>query len=265
MIRRVCRSQTKEGLLRRGDSPHNLDLQVDAFFKQIGVSSGLYIECGAADGISQSNTLLLEQRGWRGILIEANSALIGMIEQTRPNNIIYNAALVGPDYEFSTIKGNFSKHANMTVKETSEFTKDFSNKEFNDFLVNGYHSMLTGYICTDHPTMGEVMSHPSVGPARRAVSVDSWRSIVEVPARTLFSILQEYQIKPHAIDFFSLDIEGYELKALDGLNLDYYRPKYILVETQGPEEKHKIDNFMLEKKYKEVANSHDHDIMYEAQ
>lgn len=32
------------------------------------------------------------------------------------------------------------------------------------------------------------------------------------------------------IDFLSLDTEGYELPILQGLNLDKYRPKYLLIE-----------------------------------
>lgn len=51
-----------------------------------------------------------------------------------------------------------------------------------------------------------------------------------MPARTLESILNDLpQVPP--IDFFSLDVEGYELNVLQGLNIERYRPKYILVEA----------------------------------
>ena len=86
-----------------------------------------------------------------------------------------------------------------------------------------------------------------------------------MPAATLFSILQTYNIKPWAIDFFSLDVEGMELDVLDGLNLQYYRPKYILVEIFEDEKKSEIESLMRDNKYEEIANFSNHDIMYEAQ
>ena len=46
---------------------------------------------------------------------------------------------------------------------------------------------------------------------------------------TLETILDECSID-HNIDFLSLDVEGHELEVLDGLNLNKYRPNYMLVE-----------------------------------
>ena len=42
-------------------------------------------------------------------------------------------------------------------------------------------------------------------------------------------ILDEYNIKK--IDFLSLDVEGYELNVLKGLNLNVNRPTYMLIEV----------------------------------
>jgi len=55
-----------------------------------------------------------------------------------------------------------------------------------------------------------------------------------VPARTLRSILDEVSEKE--IDFLSLDVEGYELNVLKGLDLNKYPPKYMLVEARFREE-----------------------------
>lgn len=56
-------------------------------------------------------------------------------------------------------------------------------------------------------------------------------SNVIVNARTLNSILMEYDIKK--IDFFSLDVEGFEYEVLLGLDLKKYRPKYICIEINN--------------------------------
>ena len=49
------------------------------------------------------------------------------------------------------------------------------------------------------------------------------------------------------IDFFSLDVEGYEFEVLEGINFNSVKFKYILVVTEFPE---KMNNFLTQKKYK---------------
>ena len=50
------------------------------------------------------------------------------------------------------------------------------------------------------------------------------------------------------IDFMTVDTEGYELEVLDGLNLNKYRPTYILIEIYE-DKKQEIFNFMQENDY----------------
>lgn len=50
----------------------------------------------------------------------------------------------------------------------------------------------------------------------------------QVNSRTLTSILDEYNVTN--IDLFSLDVEGYELEVLKGLNFNKYSPTYLLIE-----------------------------------
>lgn len=50
----------------------------------------------------------------------------------------------------------------------------------------------------------------------------------EMPMVTLDSVLEKHKIE--AIDILSIDVEGNELNVLKGLNLDKYKPKYIIVE-----------------------------------
>ena len=67
---------------------------------------------------------------------------------------------------------------------------------------------------------------------------------ISVPARTLESILDECHVPK--IDFFSLDVEGYELNVLKGMNIDKYRPRFILVEMN---EFDPINRFLEDNKY----------------
>jgi len=54
------------------------------------------------------------------------------------------------------------------------------------------------------------------------------KSIIKVKVDKLENILDELKIQE--IDFISIDTEGTELDVLEGLNLDKYRPKFILAE-----------------------------------
>ena len=56
-------------------------------------------------------------------------------------------------------------------------------------------------------------------------------SLVDISARTLSSILDEVGITDQKIDLLSLDTEGYELNILKGLNLNKWRPNYMLIEV----------------------------------
>lgn len=65
-----------------------------------------------------------------------------------------------------------------------------------------------------------------------------WKNECEEPkvfnnikTRTLTSILDEYSSLE--IDFLSLDVEGYELNVLFGLDFKKYKPKLMLIESFG--------------------------------
>lgn len=75
--------------------------------------------------------------------------------------------------------------------------------------------------------------------------------LVKVQAITLEKILKKYDIKH--IDFLSLDTEGYELNILKGLNLDKYRPNYMLIEIYKKDYEN-IIKFLKIKKYRLISN-----------
>jgi FkbM family methyltransferase len=54
---------------------------------------------------------------------------------------------------------------------------------------------------------------------------------VKVPARTLTDILDKCSVK--SIDLLSVDVDGFELQVLEGLDFFRYRPYYIVIEESG--------------------------------
>lgn len=163
--------------------------------KYLCFDGGFFIEAGANDGYSQSNTYYLEKkRGWRGLLVEGIPELANRCARDRKKSRVVNCALVADETEDTV---------------TMRFAHLMS-------LVEGAMKSKAGD--DDHISSGLEVQHLS----------DSYS--VEVSARTLESILDEDP--PGKIDFFSLDVEGFELEVLKGLNLERYRPHYILVEAR---------------------------------
>ena len=87
----------------------------------------------------------------------------------------------------------------------------------------------------------------SIGGKRRNAS----SNLIKVKARTLSSILNELNIQN--IDFFSLDVEGYEFNVLKGIDFNKVNIKNILIEIYT-NDFYNIVNLMLNNNYKLIAN-----------
>jgi FkbM family methyltransferase len=59
-----------------------------------GLTGGVFFEAGALDGLLHSNSLFFEkERGWNGVLVEANPALIFPLRANRPTADVFGCAL----------------------------------------------------------------------------------------------------------------------------------------------------------------------------
>lgn len=167
--------------------------------------AGVFVEAGANDGVRQSNTLRLEQQfGWNGVLIEPSPHAFEQLEVNRPGVPAINAALVGSDYSLPTVQGAFldGQLTGTVVRSLMKRSPDLAHSR------------------------GEVLARR----IRKAAGFSAKASLVEVPAKTLTECLDMVQIR--CIDLLSLDVEGYEYEALQGLDLARFRPKLILIEVR---------------------------------
>lgn len=192
--------------------------------KYLNFRDGFFIEAGANNGLSQSNTYVLEkQKGWHGLLVEGIPDLYERCKQERPQSTVVNCALVSSDHVEPTVTMHF---ANLM-------------------------SVVDGSLKTNQGQQQHLQS------ACNSQSLDDSYS-VEVPARTLESVLDDLADLPR-IDFFSLDVEGYELNVLQGLNFNKYRPTYILVEARFFDE---VNEYLESQDYKLVEKMTVHDYLY---
>lgn len=83
---------------------------------------------------------------------------------------------------------------------------------------------------------------------------------VKVKAEKLSDILDRTGISN--IDFFSLDVEGFELEVLKGLDFTRHRPAFILVEALNQEMQDKLTRFLNSNKYSLIDQLSHRDFLF---
>jgi FkbM family methyltransferase len=152
---RLRRSRTRRAAAEaRGDDSlsrpalHELDRKLSDIIDRDG---GFFVEAGAHDGFTQSNTYWLEHfRGWRGLLIEPMPELAAEARLSRPASTVVECALI-----------------------SAEDGRDQLHMRFGDLM-----SMVDGARESDWPSLGTMLGWRD----SRELDVD---------ARTLSSLLDE--------------------------------------------------------------------------
>ena len=180
----------------------------DKLAPYLNFREGVFIEAGANDGVSQSNTYYLEKTlGWSGVLVEPVPRLFNKCRKNRRRSRVFNCALVSPE------------------------------------------SAGTGVMICDKGDRG-LLSCVATGEGATEGAPS------EVVGRTLTSVLEAAGLS--RVDFFSLDVEGYELEVFKGLALARFAPRHILVETARVE---KVDDVLCPA-YERIAQLTFHDYLY---
>ena len=182
-------------------------------------TSGYFIEIGAYDGVSLSNTYFLEQMGWCGMLVEAIPQLCDQARRVRPRSRVVQAAVSKPGHPPSA---TFTIANNVPV--LSFLTADDEHvarcKREGAKLVEIEVPVVTvdELLCPERENPSTVGSPwiPHVG----------WR-----------------------IDLVSIDVEGGEKDVLDGFDLDRFRPRILLIENDRPSAK-EIEPYLRDRGYR---------------
>ena len=180
-------------VIRNVGSPYGLAEKLLSFFIEKNIRDGFFIEAGANNGIWQSNTFYLEEAlGWHGLLVEPSPHSFEQCQINRPSS------------------KNIVVHSALV-----DFDHDGNHIE-GFFAENDYENAL----------MAQVQSAVFHDHQKKR-----WnnKELVKVPAKSLSDILDEHGVEK--VDFLSLDVEGYEISALKGVNFGKHRPSFICVEV----------------------------------
>ena len=198
--------------------------QLDKKLEQyLDFDNGIFVEAGAHDGETQSNTAYFARhRGWSGLLVEPIPELAARCRAARPESVVENCALVASDADGRTVPMTYC--GLMSVVEGG-----WSDPEAEK-------------------------AHVETG--RQIQSLTTYH--VDVSGKSLSGLLDQHKMKH--VDLLSLDVEGFERQALEGLDLQRHRPRFILVEARFREQ---IDE-LLPPYYEAIAQLSHHDVLYQA-
>lgn len=183
--------------------------------------NGFFLEVGGHDGYFHSPTYYLEKfQNWTGVLIEPVPSLARRCAKERKRSSVYNYAC----------------------------TRSATPDGVVEFVSCGHSSHVKGSI-------EEVGSTEEMQAGMRPED-----KIISVPATTLSKLLDKY-FNEHGekkIDLFVLDVEGFELEVIGGLDFTRYAPKNMLVERPSGE----MASYLKERNYDLVGQISHNDYLY---
>uniref|UniRef100_A0A6C0DRJ1 Methyltransferase FkbM domain-containing protein n=1 Tax=viral metagenome TaxID=1070528 RepID=A0A6C0DRJ1_9ZZZZ len=116
---------------------------------------------------------------------------------------------------------------------------------------NRHNSICLHFACVSNDYIGEtIFGDFNENDAMGSINGERTRSnnLCSVQSTTLEKILDIHLTNGKEIDLLSLDVEGYELNVLKGVNLDKYRPTYLLIEIYIHDYDNMV-NYLHSKKY----------------
>lgn len=212
--------------LKKRNSYYSLNEIDKKLERYVNYNNGFYVELGANDGVSQSNTLYFElNKNWNGILIEPTLHKYFLCKANRQskNQIFCNACV---DFEFKEKYVDLKYADLMTI--SSNLNLDIANPV--EHINSGVKWLLKSE---------EVINYGA-------------------NPKTLNDIL-DFAKAPYIIDFLSLDVEGSELSVLKGINHDKYKFKFMIIEIRDFE---RINSFLNSHNYTFIDKFSDHDYLF---
>jgi FkbM family methyltransferase len=180
-----------------------------------GLRGGFFLDAGASDGVTVSNTLLLENAfGWSGICVEPNDAFFAELVKNR-NCYCVHCCLYDRDGDVEFVEGAGTLGG----------------------ILDEYHPDHLEYATRSYALREHEPGRPAT---------------VSKQARTLRSVLREARA-PAVLDYWSLDTEGSELAILRSFPFDEFTFRVLTVEHNWLPMREEIHAFLEPRGYRRIA------------
>ena len=188
------------------------------FFQNL--KNGVFVDIGAHNGVTFSNSLFFNNLGWKGICVEPVPRIFKELEKNRPNSININCAICETEGEMDFIS------------------------------LEGYTEMLSGIMKFTDPRhfkriQGELYT------------CGGSYEIIKVKTRRLESLLEENNIT--YINYLSIDVEGAEESVIKSINFNKVFIDIIEFEDNYSDNSDFIKKYLDEKGFIFLRND-DHNI-----
>lgn len=204
-------------LLNRKLSKSQLFQDLFVLFNLNERRSGKFLEFGATDGVSLSNTYLLENNyDWVGVLAEPSPQWQKQLKNNRPNCKIINECIYsesGKDLDFFV--------SDAGVLSTIE---EYKNSDMHSMPDNSRLRNLEGYS-------------------------------TKVKSISLNDVFIKY-FDSLPIDYMSVDTEGSELEILENFDFQKFAPKIVTVEHNFTDQEQKLDDLFTQNYYIRYFREH---------
>ena len=201
--------------------------EVDEFYSQIGQDryyvekiikrrrNGIFLDIGAHDGVTFSNTYYLEKNlGWTGLCVEPNPSSYDKCIRNRTCNVVNKAILEGQKGKAEFIIPEGEGKVEGGLEQLCALKGHVRDKSLR-------HDFATQY---------------------------SKQSTIMVDTTSIMDLLNEHQM--YAIDYMSIDVEGYELDILKGIDYEKVKVRFLTIEHGNDEGYRKeICDFLASKGY----------------
>lgn len=194
--------------------------------KYLNFRNGYFVELGANDGVTQSNTLYYERyKDWRGILVEpAPHNFLKCRENRSSSSFVFCNACTSFDYKEKFVEISYSNLMSTAIGLESDIDNPKGHAEKGKIHLQGPE---------ENFTFGAV-------------------------ARPLNDLLIEAHA-PAMMDFLSLDVEGAEIEVLKGIDHERFRFRFLCIESRSNEY---LQYYLKSRGYKFLEMLSTHDYIY---
>lgn len=196
---------------------HKEDLIAACFFSDEATARGelyaplRFCEVGAGDGRLYSNTLLLEQQGWEGILIEPHPLSAAAARQVRKARVVQCACVADNTTHGVTLHMAALAELSTIVADAEPFVQMLHER------VGVKHSFQPQYVRA--ATLSSILCQQGIHTVRHAPPFGG-------------------------LDFLSVDAEWYNVPVLEGMDFQMWRPRLVVVEANDKAEEAGVKTVM---------------------